>query len=154
MQVSSHKVVAIDYTLKNDDGEVIDTSQGKEPLAYLHGKNNIIPGLESALEGKSVGDEVQVTVAPQDAYGEHSVDLIQEVDRANFADVPDLAVGMQFRLPTTDGESHVVTLTELDDATVTLDGNHPLAGVTLHFQVAIRDVREATPEELEHGHAH
>lgn len=153
MQVATKTVVAIDYTLKDDDGEVLDTSQGREPLSYLHGSGGIIPGLERELEGKSVGHEMQVSIAAADAYGERNESLRQEVPRAQFAEIDDLEVGMQFRVDTNNGPM-MITIVEVSDELVTIDGNHPLAGMALHFDVAIRGVREATAEELEHGHAH
>lgn len=159
MQVAKHKVVAIDYTLSDDDGETIDSSQRDEPLLYLHGEGNIIPGLERVLEGKSVGDQIKVSIAPVDGYGEREEGLRQEVSRDHFDGFEELEVGMQFRAPT-DGEEGaeeefiVVTVVEIGDDTVTVDGNHELAGMTLHFDVTVREVRDATSEEISHGHAH
>jgi FKBP-type peptidyl-prolyl cis-trans isomerase SlyD len=156
MQIAKDKVVMMDYTLKDGDGQVIDTSEGSDPLAYLHGAENIIPGLERELEGKSVGDNIQTVVQPADGYGERNNELQQAVARENFEEVPDLEVGMQFRVPADDEEENfvVVTVVGFDEETVTVDGNHPLAGVTLHFDVTIREIREATAEELAHGHVH
>lgn len=154
MQVAKDKIVSMDYTLTDSEGTTIDSSQDKEPLSYLHGAANIIPGLEKELEGKSIGDQVQTTIEPADGYGERRDELQQKVGRENFEDVADLIVGMQFRVPTNDDHFVVVTVVELDETDVTVDGNHPLAGVTLHFDVTIRDIRDATTEELEHGHAH
>ena len=154
MQIADKKVVAIDYTLKDDDGQVIDTSDGQDPLYYLHGADNIIPGLENALTGKSTGDALQVTIAPGDGYGERNDQLQQTVPRANFADVDEVEIGMQFRATGDDGSEVVVTVVEVGDDTVTLDGNHPLAGVTLHFDVTVREVRDASEEEIAHGHVH
>lgn len=153
MQVAENKVVAIDYTLKDDSGQVLDTSEGREPLSYLHGKGGIIPGLERELDGKEAGDELQVAVAPADAYGERNEALRQQVAREQFQGVDNLAIGMQFRVKT-DGDPLVVTVTEVADEVVTIDGNHPLAGVNLNFAVTVRDVREATTEEITHGHVH
>ena len=154
MQISDNKVVAIDYSLKDDSGQLLDSSEGNGPLYYLHGANNIISGLESALEGKSEGDSVQAVLAPADAYGERNEQLRQEVSRSHFAQVGDLAVGMQFNVPGGDAGDAVVTVVDFDDDTVTVDGNHPLAGQTLHFDVTVREVRDATQEELDHGHVH
>lgn len=154
MQISKHKVVAIDYLLTNDAGEVLDRSQEGTPLMYVHGVGAIIPGLESELEGKSPGDRIEVTVLPEQAYGPRNESLQQEVDRDHFADVTDLEVGMQFRVPTQDGQDAVITVVEINDDTVTVDGNHELAGVTLNFDVSVRDVRDATEEEIAHGHVH
>lgn len=151
--IANDTVVSINYTLTNDKGEVLDQSQG-EPLAYLHGHHNIIPGLESALEGKTVGDKLTVTVAPEDGYGEYVAEAVQEVPRANFQGVDNIAVGMQFQTQTSDGHVMLVTVKDVTDEQVIVDGNHPLAGVALTFDVQIADVRPATADEIAHGHAH
>ncbi len=153
MQIAKHKVVSIDYTLTHDDGTVLDSSTGKEPLRYLHGAGEIIPGLEKALEGQTTGDELKVVLEPADAYGEHREGLRSELSRRHFDDIEDLELGMQFRVPTDQGDHHIVTVIEITDEKVTIDGNHPLAGVTLNFEVAVRDVREATDAEITQGHA-
>ena len=155
MQITRHKVVSIDYTLTDGEGEVLDTSEGAAPLTYLHGERNIIPGLEQALEGKAAGERLQVSIAPVDAYGERQDELQQVVSRDNFSDSDELQIGMQFQLPTDDDHYLVVSIVEINEAdgTVTIDGNHELAGVTLNFDVTVRDVRDATTEEIEHGHA-
>ncbi len=153
MQIAKDKVVAIDYTLKDDDGSVLDTSEGKEPLAYLHGSGNIIPGLEKALEGKAQGDEVNVQVPPEEAYGERRDDLQQVVPRNMFQGVDELQVGMQFQAQSEAGEQ-IVTIAAIEGDDVTVDANHPMAGVPLNFEVKVVEVREATDEEKEHGHAH
>jgi FKBP-type peptidyl-prolyl cis-trans isomerase SlyD len=153
MQVAKNKVVSIDYTLKNDEGEVIDSSEGQEPLFYLHGNQNIVPGLEKALEGKMSGDQVQVSLAPSEAYGERNDALQQVVPREAFQGIDALEVGMQFRAESNAGQQ-IVTITAIDGDEVTVDGNHPLAGETLNFDVTVVDVRDATEEELEHGHVH
>ncbi|HSM27571.1 MAG TPA: peptidylprolyl isomerase [Thioalkalivibrio sp.] len=154
MQISTNSVVLIDYTLTNDQGDVIDTSSGREPLAYLQGHQNIISGLESALEGKSAGDRVQVSIAPADGYGERDESLSQAVPRQMFEDADQVIVGMQFHTMTEQGHQQVVTVTAVDAENVTVDANHPLAGETLNFDVTVVEVREALPEELEHGHVH
>ena len=154
MQISTNSVVLIDYTLTNDQGDVIDTSSGREPLAYLQGHQNIISGLESALEGKSAGDRVQVSIAPADGYGERDEALSQAVPRQMFEDADQVIVGMQFHTMTEQGHQQVVTVTAVDAENVTVDANHPLAGETLNFDVTVVEVREALPEELEHGHVH
>jgi FKBP-type peptidyl-prolyl cis-trans isomerase SlyD len=154
MQISTNSVVLIDYTLTNDQGNVIDTSSGREPLAYLQGHQNIISGLESALEGKSAGDRVQVSIAPADGYGERDESLSQAVPRQMFEDADQVTVGMQFHTLTEQGHQQVVTVTAVDAEHVTVDANHPLAGETLNFDVTVVEVREALPEELEHGHVH
>ena len=153
MQISANKVVSIDYTLTNVQGNVIDSSEGREPLAYLQGHGNIIPGLESALEGKTAGESLQVTIAPADAYGERDDSLTQAVPRQMFENADEVQVGMQFQTMSEQGP-HVVTVVAVDTENVTVDANHPLAGETLNFDVNIVEVRDASPEELEHGHVH
>jgi len=153
MQISKNKVVSIDYTLTGDDGNVIDTSEGREPLAYIQGVGNIIPGLENALEGKTTGDRLTVKVTPEEGYGARDEGLQQIVNRDQFQGVEDLEVGMQFHAQTNQGVG-VVTITAIEGEDVTVDGNHPLAGQNLNFDVAIVEVRDATSEELEHGHVH
>jgi len=154
MQIAENAVVAIHYTLTNDAGETLDSSRERnEPLAYLHGHGNIIPGLENALTGKQAGDALKVTVQPADGYGERHDEMIQDVPRDAFQGVDDLQPGMQFQANTETGP-RLFTITEVDGDTVTVDGNHPLAGATLHFDVEITDVREASAEELSHGHVH
>lgn len=153
MQISDKKVVSIHYTLTNDAGEVIDSSEGREPLPYLAGAGNIIPGLENALNGKSAGDKLEVSVTPEEGYGERHEQMIQEVPRSAFEGVDDIQVGMHFQAQSDHGPVSVV-VTALTDDTVTVDGNHPLAGENLNFAVEVMEVRDATEEELEHGHVH
>ncbi len=153
MQVSENKVVSIHYVLKNDAGEVIDTSLGRAPLSYLHGIGSIIPGLEKALEGKSSGDRVEVTIAPEEAYGARDEALIQALPKSAFDSFEEIEPGMQFQAQTPAGRQ-ILTVLEVYEDQVVVDGNHPLAGETLHFSVEITDVREATEEELAHGHVH
>jgi len=153
MQVDKNKVVSIDYTLTGSDGTVIDSSAGQEPLAYLHGAGNIIPGLERALEGKTIGDQVVATVAPEDGYGQKNPSLVQPVPRAQFPGVKEIKVGQQFQAQTNHGP-RVVTIVGVTDDTVTVDANHPLAGETLNFDVKIVSVRDGTAEEIDHGHPH
>jgi FKBP-type peptidyl-prolyl cis-trans isomerase SlyD len=154
MQVAKHKVVSIDYTLTDNEGQMIDSSQGSGPLDYVHGEGNIIPGLEVALDGKAAGDRIEVSIAPVDGYGELIEELRQVVSRDTFGDTPDLEVGMRFRVPTDDGGQMVFRIVGIEGDAVTIDGNHELAGVTLNFDVTIQAVRDASPEEIEHGHAH
>lgn len=154
MQIAANKAVSIDYTLTNDAGEVLDTSAGGEPLVYLHGAGNIIPGLERELDGKQVGDELKVTIEPEDAYGEFSADLVAVLGRNMFEGVDELEVGMQFHASAPDGGMQIVTITALDGDEVTVDGNHPLAGQRLTFEVKVAAVREATEDEIAHGHIH
>lgn len=153
MQITKHKAVSIDYTLTNDAGEVIDSSKGEDPLAYLHGVGNLIPGLEKALDGKATGDEIQVTIAPEEGYGERVDALVQNVPRDRFEDADALEVGMRFEAESDAGRTLVV-ITGITDSEVTVDGNHPLAGQTLNFEVKVMDVRDATEEEISHGHVH
>lgn len=153
MQISKHKVVAIDYTLTGPDGAVLDSSEGREPLAYLHGAGNIIAGLEKELEGKTRGDSLDVTVAPAEGYGERNDALIQQVPRSMFEGVDKIEPGMRFNAMS-DAGPRVVVVTGVDDDGITIDGNHPLAGMELRFAVTVMDVRDATEEELEHGHVH
>ena len=151
--ISNDSVVLFNYILSNDAGEILDQSQG-EPLAYLHGHHNIIPGLEAQMMGKSVGDKFKVTVAPEDAYGEYYAEAVQEVPRANFQGVDNIEAGMQFQSRAEDGQVMLVTVKEVTDDTVIVDGNHPLAGQALTFDVEVIEVRPATADEIAHGHAH
>ncbi len=153
MQIAQDSVALIDYTLTNDEGDVIDSSAGGEPLAYLHGHQNIIPGLEKALVGKVVGDSLKVSIAPAEGYGELNPTLIEVVPKHLFSGVDQIEVGMQFHAQTGQG-MQVITVTAVEGDEVTVDGNHPLAGQTLHFDVTIKEVRAASAEELEHGHVH
>ena len=154
MTIENNKVASIDYTLTNDTGETLDTSVGKEPLKYIQGLQNIIPGLEKALEGKSTGEKLTVTVPPEEAYGTSSPASIQTVSKEVFQGVDNIDVGMQFQAQGEGGQPIIVTVTKVEDDQVTIDGNHPLADQTLTFDVEIKEVRDATEEELEHGHVH
>lgn len=153
MQIADKTVVSIHYTLTNADGETLDSSVGQDPLVYLHGSNNIIAGLEAALLGKTAGDTLQVSVEPGDGYGELRDELVQEVDRSAFQGVDEIDVGMQFMAQTPWGEQPV-TVVKVQGDNITLDGNHPLAGQVLNFDVEVVEIREATAEELDHGHVH
>ena len=154
MIIAEDTVVLIHYTLTNDAGEVIDSSAGGDPLAYLHGQGNIIPGLEKALEGRQAGDSLNVRVEPVEGYGLRDEGLVQKVPRRAFGGVADVQPGMQFHAQSSGGHTRVVTVTHVQGDMVTVDGNHPLAGTPLNFEVEITEVREATAEELEHGHVH
>ncbi|ATX79787.1 FKBP-type peptidyl prolyl cis-trans isomerase [Mariprofundus aestuarium] len=154
MQITDHKVVSFHYTLTNDAREVLDTTTGGEPLPYLHGEENIVPGLELALEGKSVGDKLKVSLDAADAYGELDPALIEVVSADLFEGIETLEAGMEFETESDDGEVEFVRITAIDGDNVTIDGNHPLAGQNLTFDVEITDIRDATEEELEHGHVH
>lgn len=154
MLIAANKAVSIDYTLTNDAGEVIDSSAGGAPLAYLQGAGNIIVGLEKALEGKQAGDELTVSVEPQEAYGEYSAELVATLGRDMFEGVEEMEVGMQFHASAPDGGMQIVTVRAIEGDDVIVDGNHPLAGQRLTFAVKIVSVRDASAEELAHGHIH
>jgi len=153
MQIANRHAVSFHYTLTDGQGNVIDSSDGREPLAYIHGEGHIVPGLEKALEGRSVGDQFKVDVVPEEGYGPRHPELVQVVPRAAFQGVDDLQPGMQFQGRNDQGAINV-TISKIEGDNVTVDGNHPLAGQTLHFAVEITGVREATDEELSHGHVH
>ncbi len=154
MQIADQLVVTLDYTLTDNDGQIIDQSSGKGDFVYLHGARNIIPGLENALTGQKAGDTLTVKVSPQEGYGERDDRLQQAVPLSMFEGVDDIQPGMQFQAQGPDGQEHVVTIVSTNGDEVVIDGNHPLAGVELNFDVTVIDVRAATSEELEHGHAH
>jgi FKBP-type peptidyl-prolyl cis-trans isomerase SlyD len=153
MQVEKDKVVSIHYTLTDDNGKVIDSSQGREPLAYLHGNRNLIIGLENALEGKKVGDKFKVTIPPEEAYGERREELVSKVNRQDFQGVEEILPGMQFHA-SHNGQEYIVTVTKVEGDEVTIDANHQLAGENLTFEVEVVDIRESTDEERAHGHVH
>ncbi|MDD2659723.1 MAG: peptidylprolyl isomerase [Methylococcales bacterium] len=153
MQVADNMAVSIHYTLTNDDGEVLDSSIGDEALVYLQGGGSIISGLEKALAGKAAGDKFNVRIAPEDAYGELMEDMIQVISRDMFEGIDDIEVGMQFHADVSSG-SGIVTVVSIEDDNITIDGNHPLAGLALTFDVEVIDVRAATEEEVSHGHIH
>lgn len=153
MQIQPNAVVTLHYTLKDNDGTIIDQSDDGSFL-YLHGAMNIIPGLENALTGKSAGDEISVKVSPDEGYGEKDPARVQEVPKEMFENAADIAVGMQFHAQGPDGSAVVVTVIEVKDDVVVIDGNHALAGMDLNFDVKVIDVREASEEEIAHGHVH
>jgi len=153
MVVNQNKVVTIDYTLKDNDGEILDQSQNGE-FAYLHGASNIIPGLENALIDKKAGDTLSVTVPPEMGYGERN-DSLSQVVPMNMFDSPDMVVvGQQFHAQGEDDHDIMITIIEINGDDVTIDGNHPLAGIELNFDVTVVDIRDATEEETSHGHVH
>lgn len=152
MQITDKTAVSIHYTLTNQQGEQLDSSRGESPLIYLHGSGNIIAGLEAALAGKQTGDKLNVTIAADQAYGEVSDDMIQVVSRSMF-DGMDIEVGMQFHAEVSHGPG-IITITEINGDDITIDGNHPLAGEALTFDVEVVDVRPATADEIAHGHVH
>lgn len=154
MQIADNCVVSIHYKLTGDDGQVIDSSEGQAPLAYLHGHQGIIPGLEKELTGKSAGDQMTVVVTPEEGYGELNPDLIQQVPHEAFQGVEKIEPGMQFEVRGENGAGQVVVVRDVSEEGVTIDGNHPLAGQQLNFDVTIDSVRAGTEEELSHGHVH
>ena len=153
MSISQDQVVSIHYTLRDDAGEIIDRSADGEPLTYLHGHGNLIPGLERELTGRKPGDRLQVKIAPAEAYGEYDKELVQRVPRRALKGIASLRVGMRLQAQAPGG-SRAVTVTQIVGDMVTLDGNHPLAGKNLNFEVEVAGVRAATEEELAHGHVH
>jgi len=154
MVVAPDKVVSIHYTLTNATGKVLDSSSGGEPLAYIHGHGNLISGLEKELEGKQTGDKLNVDIAPADGYGVRDASLVQRVPMRSFGNAKNVKPGMQFQAQSSQGQTQLVTVTGIQGDMVTVDANHPLAGENLHFDVEITDVRDASQEELEHGHVH
>ncbi len=153
MQIADRTVASFNYTLTNDAGEVLDSSEGREPLSYLHGKGNIVPGLEKEMSGKKVGDKFNVKVKPEEGYGVHNPALVQVVPRDAFRGIDKLEPGMQFRAESDRGPMMVV-VTAVEGDKVTVDGNHPLAGTNLNFAIEVTEVREASVEEVLHGHVH
>lgn len=154
MKIEENSVVSFHYKLTDDAGEVLDTSEGKDPLTYLHGAGAIIPGLEQAMDGRQSGEEFEISIEPDNAYGEVEPALVQKVPHEAFQGVDQVEAGMQFQVRDEQGNTRVVRVVEVGDEGVTIDGNHPLAGETLHFQIEVAEVREATEEEVAHGHAH
>ena len=153
MAIKQDSVVTLHYTLRDDAGTVLDSSASGEPLSYLHGHGNLIPGLERELSGKTAGDKLTVKVPAADGYGEYDEQLVQKVPHKALRGVPNIKVGMRLSAETQHGR-HAVTVTKVAPDGVTLDGNHPLAGKDLNFEVQITEVREATAEELSHAHVH
>jgi FKBP-type peptidyl-prolyl cis-trans isomerase SlyD len=153
MQIAERTVASFHYTLTNDAGDVIDSSFGHAPLTYLHGAGNIVPGLEKAMQGRLAGDSFQVVVTADEGYGQPNPMLIQVVPRSTFQGIDELAVGMEFQAHTPQGPMSVA-IARIEGEEVTVDGNHPLAGKTLHFAIEVTEVREASVEEVLHGHVH
>ena len=153
MKISSNSVVTINYVLRDESGNTLDSSSDGS-FSYLHGAGNIIPGLEKELVDKVANDELSVTIEPAEGYGERDPSMQQVVPKSMFDNPDDIAVGSQFHAATPEGDPMVITVTAVEGDDVTIDGNHPLAGVRLQFDVKVIDVREATAEEIAHGHAH
>jgi FKBP-type peptidyl-prolyl cis-trans isomerase SlyD len=152
MQIGAQKAVTIGYTLKDDEGRVLDSSEGGEPLTYLHGSGDIVPGLEKALDGKQVGDEISVSLTPEEGYGQRDERQIRNVPLRKLP-AGKVQVGMQYQI-TTEAGPMLALVTALRGDYATIDANHPLAGMRLNFEVKVVEVRDATKEELEHGHVH
>ncbi len=153
LTIQKNCVVSFDFTLSDEEGTLMDSSKGQEPLVYLHGFKALIPGLENALEGKREGDDFKVVITPDQAYGNRDEDLVYEIDREEVAHLPNLNVGMELEVDS-DDESVVMTIVQINDNSVVLDANHPLAGVTLNFDIQVLNVRQATADEISHGHVH
>ena len=153
MQIAKNKVVSIDYTLTNAKGEVLDKSSKGQPLQFIQGQGQLIPGLEKVLEGKAAGDAIKAQIPAKDAYGDRDEELMQIIPKDSFAEIPDLKVGMELEAEGDDGV-RVITVVGIEDDRVVVDGNHPLAGMDLNFDVKIVGVRDATEDELGHGHVH
>ncbi len=153
MKITKNAVVTMNYTLKDDKGTVIDSSSENGPLSFIQGIGNIIPGLETQMEGKQKGDKFNCTITPADGYGDTDPNLVQKVERSQFAESDNLEVGMMFEVGN-DDQSFIARVIGLDDQNVTLDANHPMAGQTLNFDIEILNVRDADPNELAHGHVH
>lgn len=153
MTIENDKVVLMNYTLTNEKNDVIDTSDGREPLAYIQGYQNIIPGLEKEMAGKKVGDKFKAVVQPEEGYGKFNPALLQELEKSIFQGVDKIEVGMQFQTQLEDGPI-IMSVTKVEGEKVTVDGNHPLADQVLTFDVEVMEIREATAEELEHKHVH
>ncbi len=149
MKITKHKVAGIHYTLRDNSGNVLDSSEGRDPLYYLHGEGNLIPGMEEGLEGSQKGDKLQLHVTPDKGYGLRDPNLTQEVPRSAFGNQA-IEPGMQFQ----DNEGQVITITNVGADMVTVDANHPLADQDLHFDVEVTDVRDASADEISHGHVH
>ena len=153
MKISKGKVVSIHYALKDPSGEVLESSEGQAPMDYLHGYGNIIAGLEKALEGKAAGAKIKAVIGPEDGYGIREEALVQNLPLSNFQNHNQVEVGSQFQAETSRGP-RLATVIKIDDQNVTVDLNHPLADQTLSFDIDVVEVREATAEELSHGHVH
>ncbi len=153
MKVEKNKVVSMHYTLRDKGGKVVDQSESDGPLSFIQGIGNIIPGLERALEGKSIGDKFKITINPEDGYGDLNLELIGKVPRSNFDASEELELGLVFEV-TNDQGTYLARVVELDDTHVVLDANHPMAGQILYFEIEVVAIRDASLTELSHGHIH
>ena len=153
MNIKEKCVVSMHYKLSDDSGQLLDASQD-QPLSYIHGTNSLIPGLEKQLMGKKAGDQVTASVPPEEGYGPVMPQLVQKLPLSTFEGVDKIEVGMEFEASNDNKEKMIVRVEAVDDKEVTINGNHPLAGKTLNFDVNIVEVREASEEELSHGHVH
>jgi len=147
-------VVTANFRLFDGNGELVDSSEVGGPLTYLHGAEELLPGLEVALAGHAVGDNLTVELKPDEAFGQWDESLVDKAPRANFPGIEDIEPGMRFQTEMDDGAPMIVTVTDVDDEWVTVDGNHELAGKHLRFELEVTDVRKATDEEISHGHVH
>ena len=154
MKIEKNAVVSVHYTLTDDDGQTLDSSAGSDPLVYLHGASNLIPGLEKEMTDRTVGDAFKCDIAPEDAYGLHSPEKIETVPKAMFQGVDEIEPGMVFQSQGEDGTVQSLTVSAVTGDEISVDRNHPLAGKTLHFDIQVVDVREGTEEEISHGHPH
>jgi FKBP-type peptidyl-prolyl cis-trans isomerase SlyD len=153
MKITNNSVVSIHYKLTNDNSTTLDQSPEDNPLIYLHGKGNIVLGLEKTLTDKSIGDAFEVTVSPEEGYGIREEYMVETIDRSMFEGLDDISIGKQFHAEGNTGPV-VVTVTKIEGDKITIDGNHPLAGENLNFAIEVIAIREATADELEHGHIH
>ncbi len=153
MNIEIDRAVSFDYTLKNDKGEILDTSENSQPLTYIHGKGFMIPGLEKALEGKKEGESFKTTIKSKEAYGDYNEKLIFEIEKEKLGNIKNMEVGMHVKMQIEKGLV-VLKIVSIEDQQVKVDANHPLAGQDLYFDVNVKEIREATKEELEHGHVH
>ena len=153
MKISKNKVVSIDYTLTDAKGEILDRSSEGQPLQFIQGQGHLIPGLEKVLEGKGAGESLKADIPHVDAYGARDEALLQIIPKENFEDISDLRIGMELEAESDDGV-RIITVVGIDGDKVVVDGNHPLAGIDLSFDVTIVGVRDATADELGHGHVH
>ncbi len=153
MQIEKNKVVTFDYTVTDENGGMIESSHGDEPLSYLHGAGGIAPGLESAMEGKVEGDSFAITLRPEEGFGERDEELVHTLSRDELAELGEIEIGMQLHAEDESG-IRILTVSKIEDDEIILDENHPLAGMTVKFDVKVVDVRDASDEEKEHGHPH